>query len=62
MNKQITNHPNFDPSDYAYFVAKGWTDEEILERWTQERAEGKRPQTWNSFGAKLKLNATINAR
>lgn len=29
---EILTHSNYDADDYAYLVAKGWSDEEILAR------------------------------
>lgn len=56
----MTTHPNYDADDYQYLVAKGWTDQQILARWTEEAAEGKGPCQWTTPQAAAKLNATIN--
>ncbi len=42
----IQNHINYSADDYAYLVAKGWTDEQIVARWDQEAAGGTGPCLW----------------
>ena len=60
---QIANHPNYNEDDLAYLRAKGWTDQEILERWTQEHRRGNGPCHWDGIGAQAKLhNITRGAR
>ena len=41
MNDRITNHPNYSASDYRYFQAKGYDDEEILAFWDRDAAQGQ---------------------
>ncbi|GAB2182691.1 hypothetical protein DLREEDagrD3_29140 [Denitratisoma sp. agr-D3] len=53
-------HPKFDADDYSYLAAKGWSDAEILKRWTEEYQQGKtEPCRWS--GAQEKLKATLAA-
>ena len=61
MTDTIRNHPNFNPDDFAYLSAKGWTAAAILARWDAEHAEGKGPCRWDSCWAKAKLAATLRA-
>lgn len=57
---EILTHSNYDADDYAYLVAKGWSDEEILARWTAEAAHGQGPCRWESEGARAKLAAVTS--
>ena len=59
MNNAIRNHPNYDQNDYAYLVAKGWSDGEILRRWDEEAARGNGPCRWDHHIARGKLRAAI---
>lgn len=59
--KAIRNHTQFDANDYAYLVAKGWSDAEILARWDEEAARGQGPCRWDHPVAKAKLAATVTA-
>jgi len=61
MTQAIQNHPNFDGDDYAYLAAKGWTDQQILARWSQEASAGAGPCRWTAPQAAAKLNATIRS-
>ncbi len=58
-SQKILNHSNYNADDYAYLVAKGWTNSEIAARWTEEAKAGKGPCSWNSYGANLKLASTL---
>ncbi len=58
----ILNHPNYNADDYAYLLAKGWTDAEILARWTAEAESGKDSCDWQSEGARAKLAAVTGRR
>jgi len=53
----ILTHSNFDADDYAYLTAKGWSNGEILARWTEEAAHGNGPCRWESGSARAKLAA-----
>ena len=53
----IQNHRNYDADDYAYLIAKGWTDAEILTRWDAEANGGNGPCRWQSASARSKLAA-----
>lgn len=50
-------HSNYDADDYAYLTAKGWSDDEILARWSEEAAHGNGPCHWESASARAKLAA-----
>ncbi len=43
MIKEIRNHKMFSESDYEYFKSKGYTDDEILEIWDRDLANGGSP-------------------
>lgn len=58
-SKKILNHTNYDADDYAYLSAKGWTNTQILARWTEEAAAGNQACRWETYGAKAKLAATL---
>ncbi len=58
-SQAILNHRNFDADDYAYLVAKGWGEEEILTRWTNEAEHGQGPCRWATEGARAKLASVI---
>ena len=60
-NRAILTHRNYDADDYAYLVAKGWNDEEILARWTQEAERGNGPCRWEGPTTRAKL-AAVTAR
>ena len=53
----IQNHRNYDADDYAYLIAKGWTDAEILARWDAEAKSGNGPCRWQNASARSKLTA-----
>jgi len=55
--RAILTHSNYDADDYAYLTAKGWSDDEILARWTEEAAHGNGPCRWESASARAKLAA-----
>jgi hypothetical protein len=61
-NNATQNHANYNADDYAYLTAKGWTDEQILERWNSEAASGKGPCQWQSESARSKLAAVTGRR
>lgn len=44
--RAILSHSNYDADDYAYLVAKGWTNAEILARWSEEAQRGNDPCRW----------------
>jgi hypothetical protein len=56
-SRAILTHSNYDADDYAYLCAKGWSDDEILARWTEEAARGNGPCRWESASARAKLAA-----
>ena len=56
-NRYLLAHPNFDADDYAYLCAKGWRNDEILARWTEEAARGNGPCCWEGDTARSKLAA-----
>ena len=56
-NRSLLAHPNFDPDDYAYLSAKGWRNDEILARWTEEAERGNGPCRWEGDTARSKLAA-----
>ena len=56
----IRTHRNYDADDYAYLIAKGWSDDEILARWTAEAAHGQGSCRWESEGARAKLAAVTS--
>lgn len=58
----LQDHRNYDADDYAYLVAKGWTDAEILNRWNQEAAAGNGPCKWDTATARSKLAAVTGRR
>ena len=58
----IRTHRNYDADDYAYLIAKGWTDAQILTRWTEEAARGNGPCRWESPTARTKLAAVTGRR
>jgi hypothetical protein len=55
--RAILTHSNYDADDYAYLTAKGWSDDEILARWSEEAAHGNGPCHWESASARAKLAA-----
>lgn len=55
--RAILTHSNYDADDYAYLTVKGWSDDEILARWTEEAAHGNGPCRWESTSARAKLAA-----
>jgi len=57
----LQDHTNYDADDYAYLTAKGWTEEEILARWSAEAKDGKGPCRWQSESARTKL-ASVTGR
>lgn len=56
---RILKHQNFNADDYLYLKAKGWTDKEVLTRWTEEALRGQPACTWQSDSAKMKLSSTL---
>ena len=40
----ILAHPQYTPTDYHHFSSKGWSDDEIKQRWDEEHAASKPPQ------------------
>ncbi len=58
----IRTHRNYDADDYAYLIAKGWTDAQILARWNEEAARGDGPCRWTSPTARTKLAAVTGSR
>jgi hypothetical protein len=54
--KALLAHRNYDADDYAYLAAKGWTDRQILARWSEEAAQGTGPCRWQGW-ARQKLAA-----
>ena len=58
--KYIKVHPQYTADDYAYLRAKGWTNQEIKQRWNKEHAAGCRPCHWDSSYAQQKLNNVLN--
>ena len=55
----IKKHPQYTLNDYRYFKATGWSDAAIIQRWDQERAQGKSPCEWNTTVAKNKLRHVV---
>ncbi len=49
----ITSHPNYNQDDFDYLTAKGWTQHQILTRWTQEHAAGQGPCDWSNARGKF---------
>lgn len=47
---RIQDHSNYDADDHAYLRAKGWTDDEIVTRWTDEAMRGNGPCRWTGEG------------
>lgn len=41
--KYLQNHPQYTNSDYGYLRRKGWKNQEIKQRWDEEKAAGKEP-------------------
>ena len=42
-DRRLETHPMYTPSDLAYFRSKGYTDDEVLEIWDRDLADGKDP-------------------
>ena len=61
-DNKITDHGNYDADDYAYLIAKGWTDAQILARWDDEVQCGKGPCRWQTESARNKLAAVTGCR
>ena len=61
-DNKITDHGNYDADDYAYLIAKGWTDAQILARWDAEVQCGKGPCRWQTESARSKLAAVTGRR
>lgn len=55
--RALLAHRNYDADDYAYLAGKGWTNAEILARWSEEAARGNGPCRWESATARTKLAA-----
>lgn len=53
----ILTHRNFDANDYAYLCTKGWRNDEILARWSEEAARGNAPCRWEGDAPRAKLAA-----
>lgn len=60
--RAILAHPNYDVDDYAYLAAKGWSNTEILARWTEEAARGNGPCRWEGATARAKLAAVAGCQ
>lgn len=60
--RAILTHRNYDADDYAYLLGKGWTQEQILARWTEEVARGNGPCRWEGTTARAKLAAVTTRR
>jgi protease II len=58
---KILQHPQYTADDYAYLRSKGWSDTQILKRWTSEQRQGAAPCTWQTPSARAKLAATLRA-
>ena len=58
--RAILTHSNYDADDYAYLTGKGWGNEEILTRWTEEAARGNDPCRWEGEPARAKLAAVTH--
>lgn len=43
----ITKHPQYHPADHEYLKGKGWSDDEIRERWDAEQKAGLPPMSVN---------------
>ena len=41
--ENLTSHPMFTESDYAYLAAKGYTDDEIHKIWDRDRRDHRKP-------------------
>lgn len=52
----IRNHKNFDQDDYNYLTAKGWTNQQIQDRWNVE----SEPCRWGHWVAQAKLAAVTS--
>lgn len=50
----LTRHPQYTANDLAYLRAKGWTDQQISDRWDMERAVGHGPCGWETNHDKLR--------
>ena len=59
---KLIDHSNYDANDYAYLIAKGWTDAQILVRWDAEAKCGKGPCRWESESVRGKLAAVTGRR
>ena len=62
IDNKITDHGNYDADDYAYLIAKGWTDAQILTRWDAEAKSGKGPCRWQTEPARSKFVAVTVRR
>jgi len=58
--RAILTHSNYDADDYAYLTAKGWSNDEILARWSEEAARGNGPCRWEGETARAKLAAVTH--
>lgn len=56
MNAILT-HPNYNEDDHAYLRGKGWTDQEIIARWTEEHKRGDGPCRWDGPTQQAKLHS-----
>ncbi|AXF86384.1 hypothetical protein DTO96_102138 [Ephemeroptericola cinctiostellae] len=54
----IKQHPQYNANDFKYLQAKGWTTQEIIQRWDEENKMGKPPCTWDTTFAQAKLQRT----
>ena len=55
----IRNHPNYNPDDFAYLHAKGYSEAEILAIWDRDRAWGHGPCRWDGHISRAKLVSTV---
>lgn len=56
--KKVEAHPNYSANDYEYLSEKGWSDQEILDRWDEEHKAGKGAQQGNKYkDPRIKANA-----
>jgi len=61
-DQKLIEHGNYDADDYAYLIAKGWTDAQILARWDAEAKSGKDACPWQTESARSKLAAVTGRR
>jgi hypothetical protein len=44
---KVKAHPQFTQGDYDYLKGKGWSDDQILKRWDEEKSKGVKPNQGN---------------